>query len=65
MQKLTNVHEVPITQLYKHMIDTTEPFHSFTIKDDDRSIHQMAILMHPGTYIGTIGMIFTVCIGVD
>ena len=65
-QKLTNVPDVPITLLYKYMIDTSEPVHSFTFnKDDDKDQFLMwTILMHPGKYIGTIGMIFTVCIGV-
>ena len=35
LQKLVNVTEVPVTQLYKHMINTSEPVHSFTIKDDN------------------------------
>ena len=47
------------------MINTSEPVHSFTIKDDDEDPSLMwKILMHPGTYIETIGMIFIVCIGV-
>ena len=28
--------EVPVAQHYKHMINTSEPVHSFTIKDDDK-----------------------------
>ena len=65
LQKLANVPEVPVAQLYEHMIDTSEPVHSFTIKDDDEDPSLIwTILMHPGTYVGTIGMIFTVCIGV-
>ena len=33
--------------------------------DDDEDPSLMwTILIHPGTYIGTIGMIFAVCIGV-
>ena len=35
LQKLANVPEIPVTQLYKHMINTSEPAHSFTIKNDD------------------------------
>ena len=47
------------------MINTSEPVHTFTIKDDyeDPSLI-WTILMHPETYIGIIGMIFAVCIGV-
>ena len=66
LQKMTNVPEVPVTWLYKHMINTSEPVHSFTFnKDDDKDPSLIwAILMHSGTYIGTISMIFAVCIGV-
>ena len=53
LQKLTNVPEVPVTQLYRDMINTSEPIHSFTIKDDDDSSLIWTILRHPGTYIGT------------
>ena len=65
LQKVTNVPEVPVTQLYKHMIDTSEPVHSFTFnRDDDRDPSLIwTILIHSGTYIGTIGMFFAVCIG--
>ena len=31
LQKLANVPEVPVAQLYKHMVNTGEPVHSFTI----------------------------------
>ena len=66
LQKLTHVPEVPVAQLYKHMIDTSEWVHSFTFnKDDDEDPSLIwTILMYPGTYMGTIGMIFAVCIGV-
>ena len=65
LQKLTNVPEAPVTQLYKHMITTSEPVHSFSIKDDDKDPTLIwTILTHPGTYIETIGTIFTVCVGV-
>ena len=65
LQKLANVPEVPVTELYKHMINTSEPVHSFTIKDDDEDPSLMGtILTHPGTYIGTIGTIFAVGTGV-
>ena len=64
-QKLTNVLEVPVTQLYRDMINTSEPIHAFTIRDDDKNPSVIwTILKHPVTYIGNIGMIFTVCIGV-
>ena len=65
LQELANVPEVPVALLYKHMINTNEPVHPFTIKDDGKDPSLICtILMHPGTYIGTIGMIFAVCIGV-
>ena len=35
LQKLADVPEVPVAQLYKYMINTSEPVHSFTIKDND------------------------------
>ena len=64
LQKLTNVPEVPVTQLYRNMINASEPIYSFTIKDDDEDSSLIwTILKHPGTYIGTICMIFVVCIG--
>ena len=47
------------------MINTSEPIHSFMIKEDDKDLSlTWTILMHPGTYIGTIGVNFAVCIGV-
>ena len=35
-QKLKNVPEVPVTQLYRDMINASETIHSFTIKDDEK-----------------------------
>ena len=65
LHKLENEPEVAVKQLYKHMINTSEPVHSYTIKDNDEDPSLVwALLMHPGTYIGTNGMIFAVCIGV-
>ena len=62
LQKLTNVPEVPVTQLYSGMINTSEPIHSFTIKDDDEGSSLIrTILKHPGTYIGTICEDFSFC----
>ena len=49
LQKLANVPEVPATQLYRDMINTSEPIHSFTIKDDDEDPSLIwIILKHPG-----------------
>ena len=65
LQKLANVLVVPVMQLYKHMINTSKPVHSFMISDDDEDPSLIwTISMHPGTYIGTTGVIFAVCIGV-
>ena len=45
------------------MINTSEPVHSFISKDDDEDPSLMlTILMHPGTFIWTIDMIFAACI---
>ena len=65
LQKLANVPEVPVTQLYRDMINTSEPTHLFTIKDEDEDPTLIwTVLTCPGTYTGTTGMIFAVCIGV-
>ena len=65
LQKLANVPEVPVTQLYRHVIDTSNPVHLFTTKDGDKDPSLIwTILTCPRTYIGTIGIIFAVCIGV-
>ena len=65
LQNLANVPEVPVAHLYKHMINTSEPVHSFTTEDDNEDPSLIwTILTHPGTYIETIGMIFAVCIDV-
>ena len=63
LQKLADVPEVSVAQLYRNMINTSELTHLFTIKDDDIDPSLIwTILMHPETYIGTICMIFAVCI---
>ena len=65
LQKLKNVPDMPVAQLYRDLINASEPIHSFTIKDDDEDSYLIwTILKHPRTYIGTIGMIFAVWIGV-
>ena len=66
LQKLANVSEGQVTQLYKHLIDTSEPVHSFTIKDDDKHPSTIwTILTHHGTYIGTIVISFSFVINLN
>ena len=36
IQELTKAPEVPVTQIYRDMINTSESVHSFTIKDNDK-----------------------------
>ena len=58
LQKLTNVPKVPVTQLYRDMINASEPVYSHTIKDDDEDSSLIwTILKLTGIYIGTIGMV--------
>ena len=64
LQKLANIPEVPVTQLYRGMINNSEPIHLFTIKDNEDPSLIWMIIKHPGTYMGTISMIFVLCIGV-
>ena len=60
---------VNLTPIVPTPTDTSESVHSFMIKlmikDDDEDPSLIwTILAPPGSYIGTIGMTFTVCIGV-
>ena len=64
LQKLANILEVPVAKLYRGMINNSEPIHSFTIEDNKDPSLIWTILKHPGTYIGTISMIFVLCKGV-
>ena len=65
LQKLKNNPEVSVAQLDRDIINASEPIHSFIITDDDEDSSLIwTILKHPGTYIGTINMIFVLCIGV-
>ena len=65
LQILTNVPEVPVAQLYKHMINTSEPIHSFMIKDDDLSPSVIwTILVQPWDIHRDVWYVFAVCIGV-
>ena len=65
MQKLADIHEVSIPHLYKHMIGQSEPILLFEIERDMKGPSlTWKLLTHPGTYIGTISIIFIVCIGV-
>ena len=56
--------EVPVAQLYRGMINNNEPIHSLTIKDNENPTIIWTILKHTGTYIGSISMIFVLCIGI-
>ena len=38
LQELENTTEVPVTQLYRDMISTSEPTHLFTITDDEKDM---------------------------
>ena len=66
MQKLADICEVPCAQVYKHMIGQSEPILLFEINRDTEEGPCLTwkLLTHPGTYIGTIGMIFIVCIDI-
>ena len=61
LQKLTNIPEVLVAQLYRDTINASEPIHSFTIKENDEaSSLKWTILKHPGSYIRTISIIFCI-----
>ena len=64
MQKLVDISEVPITQLYKHVIGQSEPILQFDINRDmeDGPSLTWKLLTHPETYIGAISVIFVACI---
>ena len=63
---MTDIIEVPIGQLYKHMISQSEPVLQFELKSnkDEEPSLTWKLLTHPGTYIGTIGMILATCVGI-
>ena len=62
LQKLANIPEVPVTQLYRNMINNGEPVHLFTIKESEDPSLIWTVLKYPVIYIGTISMIFLLCI---
>ena len=65
MQKMADVPEVPVAQLYKHMIGQNEPIPLFEINrhmEEGPSL-TWKLLAHTRTYIGTISMTLIVCIG--
>ena len=66
LQRLTDIPAIPVTWLYKHMVDQGEPILLFEVNRDteEEPFLTWKLLVHPGTYIGTIGMTFFVCIGV-
>ena len=49
-QKLTNVPKVPVTQLYRNMINASEPIYSFTIKNNDE---KSSLIWTSLKYLGT------------
>ena len=65
MQKFADAPEIPITQIYKHVIGQSEPILPFEINGDMNKGPSLTqkLLIHPGTYIGTIGMIVAICVG--
>ena len=65
LQKLENIPEVLVTQLYRGMINTSEPIYPFNIKDNEDPSLIWTFSKHPGTYRGAINMIFVLCIGVN
>ena len=64
LQKLANIPKVPDAQLYRDMINNSEPIHSFTIKDDKGPSLIWTMLKYPRIYTGTISLIYAVCLGV-
>ena len=59
LQKLRNVPEVPVSQLYGDMTMPVNQFTHFPFKDDVEDLSLICtILKHPGTYIESISMIF-------
>ena len=66
IQELADIPEIPVTHLYKYIIGHSELILSFEINRDTEEGPSLTwkLLTHPGTYIGTISMIFSVCIGV-
>ena len=61
--KLVDIPEIPMEQLYKHMIDQDGPTLPFEINRDmkEESSFIWKFLAHPRIYIGTISMIFITC----
>ena len=64
LQKLANVAEVPVTQLYRDITNAIESILSFKIEHVDKDPFLIwTILMHPETCMETIGIFLAVCIG--
>ena len=65
MQKFADVPEVPIAQLYRYITGQSKPILLLQINRDteEEPSFTWKLLTHPGTYIGTISMIFIACIG--
>ena len=67
IQKLTNVPEILITQLYSHLIGQSKhslPFEINRSSEEEGPTLIGKFLTHPGTYMGFLGMIFIASIGI-
>ena len=66
LEKLVDIPEIPVAQLYKHMIDHDGPTLLFQINRNTKEETSFIwkLLAYPGTYTGTIGMVFISYIGV-
>ena len=62
-QKLADVPEIPVAELYKHMIGQSEPIIPFEINGHTEEGPSLLgkPLIHLRTYKGTIGMTFILC----
>ena len=67
MQKLANVLEIPVIQLYRHLICQSKPILPFEMKWSSEGKGPSLIgkfLIYSGTYLGFLGMIFITSRGI-
>ena len=67
LQKLANVLEIPITQLYSHQIGQSKPILPSQMNRSSEEEGPSLVgkfLTHPGTYMGFLGMVFIASMGV-